>query len=554
MLTSLAVTNYALVQNLELDFAPGFTSISGETGAGKSLMMAALGLVLGDKPKILESDHCQICAEFALQADSPAATWLDQHGIHEQYAVAPTALLRRSFTNKRSKAFINGAQTGVGELTQLGDLLVSMHSQHQHHALLQRAHQRRMLDAYAGTTMLAGEVAKLHARSQQLRKSLEDSVAGQQLAERELALLHHHLAELEALAPQEGEYEELDQAHRRASQRQYIQELLHQLLAELEGDNEQSGTLARLHKTRSELAALGISATSELANTLAAANALLEDTAGAARHQADNESNHASQAELEARISSYHQLARKHQCKAQELVNLQTRLHHQAEQLSAQATAPETLTTQLADCRQSLAYKASELRRQRSESATILEAKINALLPLLAMPDATFSIVLEVLEEPSPQGYEQPFFCLQTSNGGNFLPLQSIASGGELSRVSLALYLACTDATSPMTMVFDEVDTGLSGKVSATVGTILKQLAQRHQVLCITHQPQIVALADQHLSVCKQTHAGKSQIQVKQLDSDGAIAEIARMLGATGEIAASTVRLAQEMYHHGRKE
>jgi len=550
MLSSLSVNNLALVRDLELDFSPGFISISGETGAGKSLMIAALGLVLGDKPRRLDEENCRISAEFILAADSPAACWLAERGMHQEDGGQITALVRRTITARRSKAFINGAQVGVGELGQLGDLLLNLHSQHQHHALLQRAYQREMFDAFAGARTIAGEVSHLYALVTRLRKALNESANRQQLAQRELELARHNLKELDALAPREGEYAELDQQHRLAGKSRRLQELLAQLLACLEGDGEANGMHSRLRKTSLELVQLDISTLNELTETIANADALLEEVVVVARRLADGDLDQAAYAELEERIAGYHQLARKHQRRAQELPALQRQLREQLEQLASQAAGPKAIGRQLAESEAKLADKARQLSTRRLEAAPILEERVNGLLPDLAMTDACFSLQLEQRETPSGEGYEKPGFLMRTNQGGKLLPLKDIASGGELSRASLALYLACSAGASPATMVFDEVDTGLSGKVAAKVGRILKQLARRHQVLCITHHPQIVAQADQHLFVSKESDATGGSVMVQRLDSEGAVAEIARMLGGGGKAG---VQLARDMYLKGRE-
>ena len=554
MLVSLSVRHFALVKELEIDFAPGLVSISGETGAGKSLMITALGLALGDKPKHIEDDNTNITAEFLLPHSSAAVQWLVEHNVLTQdtdiLADQVTVVLRRSLVHKRSKAYINGVQVGVGELSRFGDLIVTMHSQHQHHALLERPAQRAMFDAYAQVEPVVAEVARLYAQAQRLRQDLEQATHNQEQTQRELGLMQHSLAELEALSPQQGEYPELDQRHRQYSRSHQLQQHLAQLHHQLESEGNQQGLLQQLYKTGHDLEHLELEVVHPLITHLNEAASSLEQALQEARRISEESYDPSTYQELEERIASYHQLARKHQCRPMELADVYTQMQQQCESLATKVQAPEALEQALAQCQQQLHDQAQQLRDQRLAAAAVLEKEVNAMLPNLAMKEASFRVDLKQGTSITSEGSEQPAFVLRTSSEGTLLPLKHIASGGELSRVSLALHLACKGSSSPATMVFDEVDTGLSGKVATQVGAILQTLAEHHQVLCVSHHPHLVAHANQHLSVCKQPAHQSSAIRVQSLSGDAVIVEIARMLGGESE---AQLQLAREMYHNAHQ-
>lgn len=551
MLKHLSIKDFAVVRQTELEFGPGMTVVSGETGAGKSLMVDALTLLAGaraDSGMVRHgSERAELAAEFALAVDRPALQWLRDNALDEE---GDSCQLRRVIrADGGSRAWINGRPATISQLAELAGLLVEVHGQHDQQALMARSSQLSLLDAYArnGEQRLAVRKAATHWQG------LLDEAAA--LSERgdvadRIDWLTHQLGELEGDDLSTQAIAQLTASHRRqahATALGHACERAHGLI----GGDEAPNALDLLRQARNELARVA-----EHEPRLAEVDALL-DSAAISLDEAialignigdDLAEDPESFAEIEARLSRLHALARKHRVPMEQLGEQQQRLHQEVEQLRGAEERLQALAAEISKAHTVWSTAAAGLSATRQQAGQALSAATSTLINELGMEGSVFCVQLEPQpgDRPDPLGAERVEFLVAANAGQPPRPLRKVASGGELSRISLAIKVATIGLDSVQTMVFDEVDSGISGAVADIVGNRLRALGEHCQVLCVTHLPQVAAKGHTHYRVSKAPVDGMTQSAVEQLDRKAREEEIARMLGGV-EISAEARAAARKL-------
>ena len=546
MLLSLAVRDFVIVDELALDFSPGFTVLTGETGAGKSILIDALQLALGERA---EADvvregaaRAEVSAEF--RVDAVASRWLAENALQGD---GDTALLRRVVeSGGRSRAFVNGTAVTLAQMRALGDLLLDVHGQHAHQSLLRPAAQLALLDAHGGLHDSAQAVAAAHASWRQAVKSLEEAQAMEGSARAEQDRLRWIVEELAQVAPRPGEWAEVEAEHRRLAHGASLLEGSQAAVEQL-ADAEDSA-LARIDRATEQLTRLSDydARLQPAVDALAGARAQLDDAARTLNRYLDGaDLDQARLAEVEARVAELHGAARRFRCAPGELAAL---LETSREKLAALAAAGDldALRSRESAARSGYDHAAAQLTRRRAAAASDMAREVTRAMQDLSMAGGRFVVELAPCA-PSPSGSERAEFLVAGHAGVGPKPLAKVASGGELARISLAIAVIAATATPVSTLIFDEVDAGIGGAVAETVGRLLKQLGGDRQVLCVTHLPQVAARGDQHLVVSKvQGDDGRPVCRIARLDRKARIDEVARMLGGL-QITDTTRKHAREM-------
>ncbi|HSC82302.1 MAG TPA: DNA repair protein RecN [Pseudomonas sp.] len=550
MLVHLSVHNYAIVEHLDLELARGMSVITGETGAGKSIMLDALGLALGDRADsgVVRpgADKADILASFDLDDIPEARTWLAERDLDND----GPCILRRVITSEgRSRGYINGSPCPLGDLKALGELLIDIHSQHEHQSLLKPDTHRRLLDEYAGSQELARQVQLAAQRWRQTRQELQrlTSTSDEQRARHQL--LSYQLEELENLALGDNELEQLEQEHKTLSSAEQLLGACRQVL-ELCSESDAGNVLSALTASLNRLGAFSSQpgALSEAGNLLASAQIQVEEAVGELNRFIDHfDADPQRQQLLEERLDTIYTLARKHRIQPTELGELQQRLLEELEGLNADDQASERLSEELSAYARHYQEKAAELSQLRQQAAERLAGAVQTEMQGLGMPGGRFSIQLQhsSAEEPQPHGLEQVEFLVSANPGLPLKSLTKVASGGELSRISLAIQVITAQTSRVPTLVFDEVDVGIGGPTAEVVGQLLRRLGERGQVLTVTHLPQVAAQGHNHLFVHKQRGSEETRTAVASLDTAQRVEEVARMLGG--------VDLTEESLQHARK-
>ncbi len=536
MLVHLSVHNFAIVEHLDLELQRGMSVISGETGAGKSIMLGALGLALGDRADSsavrIGADKADILASFDLDDIPDARTWLAERDLDND---GPCILRRVITAEGRSRGYINGTPCPQSDLKALGELLIDIHSQHEHQSLLKTDTHRRLLDEYSGSQELARQVHLAAQRWRQTRQTLErlNNSSDEQRARHQL--LSYQLEELENLALGENEQEQLEHEHRNLANAEQLLGACRQVMdmcSESDAGNVLSaltGSLQRLSAFQNQPGALA-----EAASLLASAQIQVEEAMGELNRFVDHfDADPERQRTLEERLDAIYTLARKHRVQPAELPALQQRLLDELESLNADDEALERLGEELAAYGRHYEEKASELSRTRQEAATTLAASVESEIQRLGMPGGKFSVQLKPAAEGDymPFGLEQVEFLVSANPGQPLRPLAKVASGGELSRISLAIQVITAQTSRVPTLVFDEVDVGIGGPTAEVVGQLLRRIGEQGQVLTVTHLPQVAAQGHNHLFVHKARGLDETHTAVATLQKDERIEEVARMLG-----------------------
>ena len=545
MLINLSIQDYAVVDQLEVDIDAGMTCITGETGAGKSIMLDALGLCIGDRadsrairPGAARTD---IAACFDVTHNTRAQVWLSERDLES----AGDCILRRTITAEgRSRAYINGSPATLSDCADLGQLLVDIHSQHAHQSLLRRPIQRSLLDTYAGAETLIVEVSETAQRWRVLQEE-HSRLAGQtEESDARRALLTYQIEELEVLNPQPGELEALEAQHKLLANAAYIIDSANDIAAGCEAQRDQ---LARIVQLANDERMTG-SATNNLRELLQSALIQLDEAqAETARFAASVELDPEGLKAAEERLSALHDMARKHRAQPGALHELLATLQAELESLAGGTEQLASLEEALGDTALAWRTHAKALSERRREAAVLLSKRVMETLTDLAMTKCVFEIALIPFKDdnPDPRGAEDIEFLIATNPGATPGPLNKVASGGELSRISLALQVVAADTATSPTMVFDEVDVGIGGGIAEVVGDLLRTLGERSQVLVVTHQPQVAAKGHQHLLVTK-TGEDAVHSELTLLAGAARIEEVGRMLGGA-KLTDSTLAHAREM-------
>ncbi len=548
MLSHLSIRNYLLVESVELDFAPGLTVLTGETGAGKSILVDALALALGDRAEggVVRqgAPRAEIAAEFAIDGLPALAAWLDEAG----FAADGDALILRRVIDAggRSRAFINGSAAPLAQLKEAADFLLDIHGQHAHHALLRPQAQREVLDAYAGAQPLAMTVNVAWHAWQAARQQRLDAETHGQARQIEREGLRLAVEELRALGDDLARWDEIQAEHARLAHVTTLLQGSHALIEGLdEGEAAVAGQLGEMSARLDGMQAVDDSL-KEVAALLNSASADLTEAVHALRRYAGNLNPDPERlAELDRRLADMHRLARKHRVQPDALAGLLEQFEMRLAALAAgddldalQASEDAALARYQSDARQ--------LGALRRKAATALSKQVTAAMDELALAGGRLDIVLAPTAEPRAHGLEDVGFLVASHPGLPPGPLGKVASGGELSRISLAIQTALSGVAGVPTLIFDEVDVGIGGSVAEAVGRRLAKLGATRQVLVITHLPQVAARGSQHLRVARQANGGFVSSNIELLDAGARVEEIARMLGGL-KITATTRQHAAEM-------
>jgi len=542
VLLTLSIRDFAIVDQLDLELERGFTTLTGETGAGKSILIDALALALGERADAsivrAGAERAEVVAEFSIDGLADVQRWLVDAALEGD---ADRILLRRVVErNGRSRAFINGTVATVQQLGEVSERLVDIHGQHAHQSLLRPAAQRDLLDGHAGLTALARDVHAAHREWQRLAKAraeYETNVAARTAERDSLAWQVDELAKL-SLKPDEWEAIQAEQS--RLAHAASLIEGARTAVDALE-ESVVGGIVTRLRSLKSYDTALA-----EPLELLEAADAQIDEALHALRRYAERvELDPQRLEEVDRRLDAIHSTARKFKQPPEGLLELAARLSARLAELEV-ASDPNALRVQEEAAKRRFAELADRLSSGRKEAAAKLARQISAAMKELAMVGGRFEIALRPLEGGSASGNEAVEFLVSANAGALAQPLAKVASGGELSRISLAIQVITSKAAAVPTLIFDEVDAGIGGAVAEVVGTKLRTLGRERQVLCVTHLPQVAAQADQQWSVAKLTANGMTRSRVSVLNKQARIDEIARMLGGV-EITATTRKHAVEM-------
>jgi len=552
MLQTISLRDFVIVDQLELDFSSGFTVLTGETGAGKSILLDALGLVLGeraDSSQIREgSNRAEISALFRIESElvQSFSQWLDAQGFPLEDDGQSLLLKRTVESNGRSRAFINGSVATLAQLREAGDQLVDIHGQHAHQLLLKGGAQRELLDRHAGLLPLAIEVAQSFKTLADSRRRLEQAENAGQDVERERERLEWQLEELTELSPQEGEWTGIQSEHARLANGAKLiggcQEAI-EILSD--ADNSLESTLSKVCTTVGALAehdpALG-----DINQALESASIQLDEAIhGLNRYLQKIDLDPARLAQVEERMQALHSTAKKYRAEVDELPALLLTTTERLDALTASQNI-EALREQVKQEEAAYLKLAKQLSKKRGKAASDLGQLVTDAMQDLSMAGGRLEIALTPLSEGGSHGLEQIEFLVAGHAGSTPRSLAKVASGGELARISLAISVITSKASFTPTLIFDEVDAGIGGAVAETVGKLLHQLGQSHQILCVTHLPQVAAQGNHHLKVSKSQTGDKTVSQVQILGRAERVEEVARMLGGA-TITDTTRRHAREL-------
>ncbi len=550
MLLSLHIRDFAIIDALDVEFSPGMSALTGETGAGKSILLGALGLLLGDRADAGNVRHgrerADITAAFDLSTCPAARDWLLAHDMDRD----DDCQLRRVISREgRSRAYINGAPVPVASLRELGEYLVDIHGQHEHQSLLRRNLQRQLLDNHGGHDKLLGELKSIHHNWNETRTAIRRLVGGDEDRDTRLEFLRFQLEELDLLAPQAAETEQLHSELTRLSHAGQLIETCRSHLQWLYEDDTSAHD--RLGKAVDELTAAAeldpaLREAGELFN-----NALIQLAEGIDRLRRCEERLELNPERLqwvEQRLDALHSVARKHRIAPEQLPAFYQRLQADNFDLEQADQKLAALERQLSELEQAYRKTARQLHKQRCRTAERISTQVTAAMPTLGMQGGRFQIQVSDTgrEGLSDYGADDIEFLVSANPGQPLQPLNKVASGGELSRISLAIQVVAAQDTEIPTLIFDEVDSGVGGAVAETVGRQLQSLGVHRQVLCVTHLAQVAAQAHNHLQVRKQRDGRSTCTAVERLSAHQRIDEIARMLGGR-TITDSTLRHAREM-------
>jgi len=552
MLQTLTLRDFVIVDQLELDFSGGFTVLTGETGAGKSILLDALGLVLGeraDSSQIREgSNRAEISALFRIDSQQVEHfnQWLDDQGFPTEDAGQSLLLKRTVESNGRSRAFINGSVATLVQLREAGDQLVDIHGQHAHQLLLKGGAQRELLDRHAGLLPTAIEVGQaFNILSDSRRRLAQAENAGQDI-ERERERLEWQLEELTELSPQEGEWDRIQVEHARLANGAKIISGCQEAIDVL--SDSDSSVESALSKASSNMSALAQhdAALAEVSQSLESAQIQIDEAIHSLnRYLQKLDLDPERLGQVEERMQALHTAARKYRTEANTLPHLLLETTDRLEALTASQNI-EVLREKVKQEESAYLKLAKQLSQKRSKAALDLGKLVTAAMQDLSMAGGQLEIALIPLSEGGSNGLEQIDFLVAGHAGSTPRSLAKVASGGELARISLAISVITSKASFTPTLIFDEVDAGIGGAVAETVGTLLRQLGESHQILCVTHLPQVAAQGNHHLKVSKSQSGEKTLSQVSPLARADRVEEVARMLGGA-TITDTTRRHAREL-------
>jgi len=550
MLAQLTISNFAIVRELEIDFQRGMTAITGETGAGKSIAIDALGLCLGGRA---EADmvrqgaaRADICARFSLKDTPSAQRWLTDNQLDD----GNECLLRRVISSDgRSRGFINGTAVPLSQLRDLGQALIQIHGQHAHQLLLKPEHQKTLLDAYAGEPLLMQNMAQHYRQWHQSCRALAQHQQLAQEREARRELLQYQLKELNEFAPVSGEYEQIDEEYKRLANSGQLLSTSQQTLLML-ADGEENNLQSQLYTARQLMSEL-----IEMDDKLSGVFAMLEEAAIQISEASDELRHYCDRLdldpnrlhELEQRLSRQISLARKHHLAPEELPVFHQQLLAEQQLLDQQESDQDELSAAVSVHYAAALSCAQQLHERRTHFANELSGLITDSMHTLSMPHGRFSIEIQFNPDHlTAEGADRIDFRVSTNPGQPVQPLGKVASGGELSRIALAIQVITARKMDTPALIFDEVDVGISGPTAAVVGKMLRQLGESTQVMCVTHLPQVAGCGHQHFYVSKETDGAMTETHMQPLDKRARLQELARLLGGS-EVTRNTLANAKEL-------
>ncbi len=550
MLEHIQIRDFTIIDELELSFKKGLTVMTGETGAGKSILIDALGLILGNRadPGMIRHgcQRAEICAEFSIVPDSIPAKWLAQY----EFDHSGECLIRRTLSKSgRSKAYVNGRMISLNQLREFGSLLVDIHGQHEHQSLMQIEKQGEILDAYADNSGLLKQLTSTYKHWSSLQQQLEKLRQTNEERNAKFELLSYQVEELNKLDLTEGELENLDKQHKRLANANRLRLEVQSLLEKLHDNDEHAVTqqLSQHTATLEQLSELD----SKLGSAYEQLNSIslqLLETASDLRHYLDGLEVDPEQLQsIEQRLADIFDIARKHHVPTQELIALHQTLQQEFDELDGFSGRAEKISEEIKVAETEYHQYALKLSENRKKSADTLVCHVNQKMQQLGMPHGFIEICFTpIKKQPSPSGLEKIEFFVVTNPGQPLKPLIKVVSGGELSRISLAIQVSLSNNVSVDTMVFDEIDVGIGGGVAEVVGQQLRALGKDRQILCVTHLPQVAALGENHFQVNKKSELESTHTSIIELKNESRIEEISRMLGGI-KITEQTRAHAEEM-------
>lgn len=547
MLRHLTIRDFVIVDRLELDFQSGFGVLTGETGAGKSILIDALLLALGERAEAsvvrIGCERTEVSAEFDIAESSPFSAWLRENDFEAE----GSCLLRRVVDGTgRSRAYINGAAATLTQLKAAAEWLADIHGQHAHQSLMRSDAQRQLIDTQAGLNGLAADVARAYRAWQKIRTTREAAERDAEAGLREREMLEWQVKELDSLGFDAQQWLDDNQEHRRLGHAAGLIEGSDAAVAMLAGEEQAAlnGIDNALGHVR-DLVEID-PALKEPVELIEGARIQLGEAVHALNRYRDRlDLDPQRLAELDARIQAVMLLARKHHVQPEALAATQVALVERLQAL-CMASDPAALAAAEAAAKREFETLAKKLSAGRRKTASELSKAVTGAMQQLAMAGGSFEVALEPLAEPVSYGLESIEFRVSANIGQPLRPLAKVASGGELSRIGLAIQVTASQSAQVPTLIFDEVDVGIGGGVAEIVGRLLKQLGRDRQVLCVTHLPQVAAQADWQWSIAKETAKGATLSRVTILDADRRIEEIARMLGGV-KVTDTTRKHAREM-------
>lgn len=549
MLDSIQIKNFAIIDSLQLEFDSGLSALTGETGAGKSILLDAIKLAAGDRA---ESDTIRQGAEraeisvcFHLDDAQTVPRWLADN----EMSAAGECLIRRVlYANGRSKAFINGFNATLAQLRTLCDMLIDIHGQHEHQSLQVPQVQRQLLDAFLGEPTLVDEVRQKFEDYRALHQRLQQAQSGSQDREQRIDLLGLYCEELNQLSLVEGEFDALQDEYRRLSNADTLIDQTGEILGHLY-ENEEQNIQSSLSLCDQKLAAL-LESDKALAGShelISAALIQVQEATSDLRNYRDGiELDGARLETINERIANTQNLARKHRVEVAALPSLCAELNQELETLQGDTNDVETIQNELEKARDDYMFSAGELSLKRRQTAAIISEQVTQVMQQLGMDGGQFLIEIETLQEPGAHGIDDIRYLVSANPGQPPKPLVKVASGGELSRISLAIQVIMSESSKIPTLIFDEVDSGVGGRVAEIVGKKLRLLGRDRQVFCVTHLPQVASQAHHHFRVAKTNEDSETSTEVIALSEAERLEEVARMLGGV-TITAQTRAHASEM-------
>lgn len=552
MLLHLNIQNFAIVRALDIDWRSGMTTITGETGAGKSIAIDALGLCLGDRAGINvvrpNSKKAELSATFEISQNILAMQWLEKNDISFE---ENECILRRLISAEgRSKAFINGSQVPLAQLKEIGQLLINIHGQHEHQLIVKAAEQRQILDDYADHKNLLDTLQFHYKQWQTLKHESNKLQESQSQRNAQRQLLQYQVNELDEFSLVEGEFAQLESDYKRQSNSQQLLDISLQALQDL-SENEHFNITDSLRSTceRINILASLDPNISQISEQLSESLLQLEDVNDELRNYYDRlELDPQSYQMIEERFSTAVQLAKKHQVSPENLSQFHQKLKQELALISGDESRLDIIYQEIETAEANYFACAKELSQSRSDAAKTLSLKITDSMRELNMEHGQFQVSVTATENKklTSHGLDDISFLISLNPGQELAAMNKVASGGELSRISLAMQVILADKVITPTLIFDEVDVGISGPTAAMVGAKLQQLAKNTQVICVTHLPQVASKGHQQLFVTKLTDGEHTETKVTELSNDGRVQEIARLL-AGDKITDSSIANAQEL-------